>query len=98
MFHRLAGCLVMCAILVLSVSCRRLGEPGRGEQHLALEKLTQPDSIPAKWGKLVSVSSVPAFENWVQLWFQDDEGNIRVVPYNVRGNYLSSQAMVIRRD
>jgi hypothetical protein len=98
MSHRLTVCLVMSAILIFSVSCTRLGEPGSGEQKLVLQELTQTNSIPAKWGKLVSVSSVPDIEKWVQLWFQDDEGNIRVVPYNVSDNYLSIQARMIRRD
>ena len=96
--HRSTVCFIMSAILILGVSCARIGEPGPTEQRLVLEKLTQTDSIPAKWGKLVSVSSTPGVENWAQLWFQDDEGNIRVVPYNVRDNYLSSQARIIHRN
>jgi hypothetical protein len=88
----------MSAILIFGVSCTKLGKPGPGEQKLVLQELTQADSIPAKWGKLVSVSSVASEERWVQLWFQDDEGNIRLVPYNVSDNYLSNQARMIRRD
>jgi hypothetical protein len=88
----------MSAVLILGVSCAKIGEPGATEQKLVLEKLTQTDAIPAKWGKLVSVSSAPGIEIWVQLWFQDDEGVIRVVPYNVRDNYLSSQARIINRN
>ena len=98
MSQRLTGCLVMAVILVLGASCTRLGEAGSGEQKLVLENLTRPDSIPAKWGKLVSVSSVQSEEKWAQLWFQDDEGIIRIVPYNVSDNYLSNQARIIRRD
>lgn len=98
MFHRFLVCLVVFAVLIFSVSCTRLGEPGPGEQNLALQELTQPDSIPANWGKLVSVSSIPAAGKWVQLWFQNDEGIIRVVTYNVGDNYLSSQARIIHRN
>jgi len=98
MSHRLIGCFVMLALLAGGISCTRLGEPGLGEQKLVVERLMETDSIPLKWGKLVSVSSVPGINNWAQLWFQDDEGIIRVVPYDVGGNYLSSLARVIRRD
>jgi len=98
MSHRLIGCIVILALLVGGMSCTKLGEPGVGEQKLVMEKLTAADSIPLKWGKLVSVSSVPGISNWVQLWFQDDEGTIRIAPYDVGSNYLASQARVIRRD
>ena len=98
MSHRLVRCIIVLALLVGGISCTKLGEPGAGEQKLVIEKLTAADSIPLKWGKLVSVSSTPGINNWVQLWFQDDEGTIRTVTYDVGGNYLSSQARVIRRD
>jgi hypothetical protein len=88
----------MSVILIFGMSCTKLGEPGLAEQTLVLQKMTQTDSIPANWGKLVSVSSVPGVEHWAQLWFQDDEGTIRILPYNVSNNYLSSQARIIRRN
>lgn len=98
MSQRFTGWLVVFAILASGVSCTRMGEPGAGEQTLATQDLKQMDSIPIAWGKLTSVSSVMGAENWVQLWFQDDEGIIRMVPYNVTDNLLSSQARIIPRD
>jgi hypothetical protein len=98
MIRRLAGLLVLSVLLISGLSCAKLGEPGAGEQKLVLEKLSQPDTIPAKWGKVVSVSSVAGQADWAQIWLLDDEGTIRIVPYNVSANYLSSQARVIRRD
>jgi hypothetical protein len=98
MSHRVTGCFVLAVILILGASCTRLGEPGPGEQKLALENLTRADSVPASWGKLVSVSSVPGQEKWALLWFQDDEGVIRILTYNVNDNYLSIQARIIKRD
>lgn len=59
-FHRLVGCSVMLGILVLRVPCTRLGEPAPGEQNLAMQELTQADSIHATRGKLVCISGVPA--------------------------------------
>lgn len=98
MIRRCAMLFVLSLLLLAGLSCARLGEPGAGEQKLALEKLSQSDTIPAKWGKVVSVSSVAGQADWAQIWLQDDEGTIRIVPYNVSANYLSSQARVIRRD
>jgi len=98
MYQRFVGCLVIFAILGAGVSCKKIGTPGPGEQNLAVQKLTKTDSIPTTWGKLVSVSSAPGIENWVQLWFQDDGGVIRMVPYNVSDNFLSGQGRIISRD
>jgi len=98
MFQRMAAIATVLVLLVLGMACSKLDEPVPGEKSLALQKLNQLDSIPAKWGKLISVSSVPGIEKWAQLWLQDDEGVIRIIPYNVEDNYLSSTARVIRRD
>lgn len=98
MYQRLVGCLVLFTILLFGMSCTKLGEPGPGEQKLMPTELTKTDSIPADWGKLISVSSTPGIDRWAQLWFQDDEGVIRIVAYNVRDNYLSRQARTIQRD
>ena len=98
MIRRSAVFFVLSLLLIAGLSCAKLGEPGAGEQKLILEKLSQPDSIPAEWGKVVSVGSVTGLADWAQIWLQDDEGTIRIVPYNVSANYLSSQARVIRRD
>lgn len=96
-YHR-AVCLVLCALLLLGVSCAKLGETDAGVRQLALEKVDRPDVIPVNWGKLVAVSAVAGLSDWAQLWLQDDAGTIRIVPYNVSDNYLSGQARVIRRD
>ncbi len=98
MSHRFLGCLVIGAVLLAGASCTRLGEPGEGEQALALQTLTKTDSIPAAWGKLVSVSSSPGIADLVQLWFQDDAGIIRMAHYNVKTNLLSKQVRAIGRD
>lgn len=98
MSRRVIGGLIMLAILSGGISCTKIGQPGVREQKLVTEEMTAADSIPSKWGKLVSVSSVTGIPNWAQLWFQDDEGVIRIVPYEVGANYLSRQARVIRRD
>lgn len=96
--HRFGLCILVSAVIVLNASCTKLGEPAPGAAKLSFESLTQPDSIPAKWGKLVSVSSTTTVEGWCILWFQDDEGNIRAVRYNVRDNYLPSKSVIIHRN
>ena len=91
-------CLIAVGLILLHLSCVRLQEeqpPGEGD--IVLEELPHTDSIPLSWGKLISVSSALNIPNWVQLWFQDEEGNIRMVPYSVSENRLATQARLIRR-
>jgi len=87
--------LVALLLVLFHFSCAKLEEMRRTE--ITSERLLQADSIPAAWGKLVSVTSVPNMENLAQLWFQDDAGNIRMVSYNIANNYLLTKAMLIRR-
>jgi hypothetical protein len=100
MSNRLVASLVMSAVFMMGVSCTKVKVPGVGEQKVVLEQLTHPDSIPAKWGKLVSatMTNFMGVESWTQLWFQDEEGTIRVVGFNNAGNYLSKKAWKILRD
>ncbi|MCK7489830.1 MAG: hypothetical protein MZU79_06090 [Anaerotruncus sp.] len=60
---------------------RQAGRTGCRRTKLVLEKLSQPDAIPAMWGQVVFVSSVAGQADWAQIWLQDDEGTIRIVPY-----------------
>jgi hypothetical protein len=97
MISRVRVIFVVVILVLLHVSCARLAEeqpPKEGE--IVMEELPHADSIPLKWGKLISVSSA-ADINWVQLWFQDEESNIRMVLYNIRNNTLSKKARLFSR-
>ena len=80
--------------IVLLFSCAKLPESSAG-YSFAMEELPLSDSIPLKWGELISVSSANLqYPGWVQLWFQDKEGNVYMVPYDVQvkkfGQYYRS--------
>ncbi|HPW18347.1 MAG TPA: hypothetical protein PLP83_08205 [Candidatus Aminicenantes bacterium] len=97
MFRRIGACLLLSAFLGLGASCTRLDEPPQGEHTLGVQPLPQVGSIPADWGDLVSTSSYPIAKEWVQLWFQDDAGTVRMVAYNLDSNTLSTKAILIER-
>ena len=98
MAKRLGMCIFLSLALLLAAACTRYGEPGPGEQKFAGEKLSQPNVIPASWGKLVATSTLTSAEDWVLLWFQDDGGNIHMTRYNARDRFLSINAIEIRRN
>jgi hypothetical protein len=57
-------------------------------------------SVPPEWGPLVSVTATSTRENaalYFQLWFQDPEGNVRVVSLDPQTNRFVPLAGFIRR-
>ncbi len=96
MFGRLRKYLVFLGLVAISVSCRRLDQeapPGGAP----VESLADAVSVPSEWGNLINVMQHPARTHITLLWFQDDEGTIRVVRYNTRTTRLSIEATVIHR-
>ncbi len=98
MLRRAAIYFLVIASVLLTFSCARLPEeptPEKGD--VAKEAIPQVDSIPTQWGKLISVSSVAQYSNWVQLWFQDDKGHVRMVPYSIQLNKFHNNFTLFRR-
>ena len=91
--------LVLLPIVLLSFSCARLDESGRQPEvgTLATEMLDDEQSVPTEFGQLVAVSESPSGRH-TRLWFQDEEGVIRLVNFNnVRGRF-GLGVRVIRRN
>jgi len=91
-------CLSLSFAVLLSVSCTQMPEwapPGEG--NIAFEKLPEKDSIPLKWGKLVSTNIDPNASYLCHLWFQDENGSLRMADYDYRTNKLSLNARLITR-
>jgi len=81
----------VCAVIVILgitlMSCEKLPTtPEQDKQGLKMESTQLVRSIPSEWGNLIAVSNVSQFPVMVQLWFQDNDGNIYMVPYNVDAN------------
>ena len=96
MFGRLPKYVVFLGLVAISVSCKRLDQeapPGGAP----VESLADAVSVPSEWGNLIDVVQHPTMTQITWLWFQDDEGTIRVVRYNTRTTRLSTDATVIHR-
>ena len=92
--------LMLLPVVVLSVSCERLPdsaavvveEPGM----IPVEMLEDQQSVPTEWGKLVAVSTGTG--PTTRLWFQDEEGTVRMVNYNNLTSLIKPRVRVIRRN
>ena len=89
-------CLALLLILFPGlVSCERLPTSVPLRPTLAVESLSSPDSIPAEYGNLVSVTVSSPFD--AQLWFEKPDRTIVLVRINYASGGLGSSALVIPR-
>jgi hypothetical protein len=81
-------------LVVLLLSCTKLPEiPPEGS--FQMEVVPLKDTIPLACGNLIAVNS--AILPWANLWFQDKEGNIFTVPYNLETNKFGLNYRYLRR-
>jgi len=99
MSHRTGVFIVLGLLVLLASSCAKLPEPPTlAQKSVEVAKLPDENAIPMEWGALVSVSSVPLYPSWVQLWFQDEKGTIRMVPYSIETNQFNPASRMIPRN
>lgn len=95
MLLRTCFCVVAVALL-LPLSCTKLPERIPLEKgSIAVERMQGADSIPSNWGSLISVTNRPDVSHVFQLWFQDEDGNVRMAVYNMTLNSLLPNAILI---
>lgn len=81
---RLAGALVLTALVLLAVSCAKISTPTAAPGGIPAESVASRGTAPADWGDLVSVSSVAEYPELVQLWFQAADGTVRYAVVSLR--------------
>ena len=92
---------LVCAVLVVFTiclgACAKLPDTAQNDkENLRMELAEVGDALPASWGKLISVSSVSQYPSWVQLWFQDNYGNVYMIPYNIESNTFKKSYRLLK--
>ena len=82
-------------LIVLLLSCTKIPEPI--ESNLGMQELPLGNTLPAQWGNLVAVTSASEYPSYVQLWFQDKDGNVYLVRYNIWKNKFGLKYKSIKR-
>ncbi|MDH3892443.1 MAG: hypothetical protein OEV49_15350 [candidate division Zixibacteria bacterium] len=86
---KFSGLFLACLLLIcLGIACEKNQDVPWAE---ALPE------IPASYGELEAVTSVPEYPGWLQLWFQDDAGTIRIVRVHLFDNVLLDDVKTIER-
>ncbi len=97
MFGRAGIYLIALFLALLLMSCTKIEEsPTSMGGDIAVVKVPYADSIPLNWGHLVSVSRVADY-NVYQLFFEDEDGAVRIVSYNIETNRFSPNVRIISR-
>lgn len=89
--------LVIAVIIVsffLTLSCERTTQVS----GIDMDSLTDLQNIPIEYGDLVAVTSMAEYPNWVQLWFQDGDGVIRMVRVQFIANQMHKDVRIITRN
>ncbi len=98
MLSRIGISLILVILIFLSLSCTKIEQPAaRGRGDLVFKALPSPDSLPFDFGNLVSVSLEPESQHWVQLWFQDENGILRIMGYSIQKYRFTKHFYLIPR-
>jgi hypothetical protein len=82
----------------MPLSCTKLDQVTTiGTGTLEMQELPSDGSIPLEYGNLISVSSLDQYPTMVQLWFQDEQGDLRMVQYSFRYNHFKKLSYLISR-
>ncbi len=80
-------------------ACRPLDPPVLVDASVvvAYEELPDSRTIPDSWGRLVGVTPGP-WPRVTQLWFENEDGVIRVAMFNDQLRQLARRAAVVERQ
>jgi hypothetical protein len=88
----------LIVVVLLASACTRISdERATGTWVLAHETLKDSTSVPKAWGNLIAATSGAESPGVYRLWFQDAEGNVRVVGYNNSRRFLGQNVTLITR-
>ncbi len=87
------------ALLALAAAgCERLPDGRLDGGVLSLETVAPGATIPAEYGRLVSVTSNSSHPGWAQLWFERDDRSIVTVFVNYQNGGVRDKILVIPRS
>jgi len=93
---RYFGATILVGVLLIGfgVSCEKIAT----EPQVNTEIAAPLTDIPAEYGELEAVTTMPEYPGWFQLWFEDEAGTIRIVRIQMAQNLIHRQIKVIPRS
>jgi len=91
---RYLGLILACFLIIcFNFACEKKYDPW--DQQVAFSEALP--EIPASYGDLEAVTTVPQYPGWFQMWFEDDAGTIRIVRVQIFHNQMPTDIKVIER-
>lgn len=97
MLRKLIVALCILAISLVTVSCKKLGEPKKPTGPLTYQTLKFNDAIPQDYGPLIGVTQNAQYPEWVGLWFHKSDGTIIAVFVNIDKGNIYERVLTIPR-
>jgi hypothetical protein len=97
MRRSLPSLLALCGAVALLASCERIRPPGTEATPLGREIMPTDRRIPKEFGRVFGASTSEAYPGWGQLYFEDDEGTIRIVFVSFTDRALEPKVITIPR-
>ena len=94
MVGKILKCLAGMFLIVFLLSCTKIESIG---SNLGMQELPLGTTLPAQWGNLVAVTPSSESASFVQLWFQDKDGSVYLVGYDLLKNRFSLKFRSIKR-
>ncbi len=91
--RRVCSLILTISVLILAnVSCTQVQPPAD------TNVVSNLAGLPTAYGELVSVTTAAQYPDWSQLWFVDDEGNIRMVRVQFELKQIHNDVLIIPRQ
>ena len=88
---------VLLGTVALLASCEQIRPPGTAVTPLGRDVLASDDRIPREFGRIFGASTSETYPGWGQLYFEDDEGTIRIVFVSFTDRALEPKVLTIPR-
>jgi len=96
---QLLNTVTVLVLVAIAAGCTRLPQESRPGMpgSVSAETLNSFQTIPAEWGTLAGVGDVSNTPNMTRLWFEGEDGTVRLILYNSFNSRLLDSVAVIRR-
>jgi hypothetical protein len=88
---------LLFSMVAVLAACEQIRPPGTAATPLGRDVLATDDRIPKEFGRVFGASTSEAYPGWGQLYFEDDEGTIRIVFVSFTDRALEPKVLKIPR-
>jgi hypothetical protein len=89
--------VALLGALALFAACEQIRPPGTAITPLGRDVMPADNRIPREFGRVFGASTSETYPGWGQLYFEDEEGTIRIVFVSFTDRALEPKVLAIPR-